>query len=341
MLADLTLGRIARLSSTLLAILLVQHALAQSSPAVPVFDLNVGLERATTMPGTLAVGTGQAGYLQLAKGHVSGILTPFPPANAEPNAAVDILSLRESLTTSDHFDSFGCAAKSSRIRTWFELVSPEELAADPSSVLLWITRGARAFRLVNVRDSALATSTATPPAALVSGLTPIGREVVTRILAGNGLVDVSRLSSIAFDEVIQLALASHEPVIATHVAAAALAAHPWNMSDQQLIDISRTGGLVALTFDRRQLAPGRTARIDHVVSQLKHLARTMGSDHVALGSGFETGEDVPLDLESATQFPRLAAKLLAAGLSRSDVERIFHENAERVLCRASATVTKK
>jgi len=332
---DASALHLAKLGALVVFVLSAARVAAQSAPTVPVLDLNVGLERAATMPGALAAGAGQAGYVQLRKGHVSGLMTPFPMQPADRDSATEMLRLRESLSRSERFDSFGCAAKSARIRTWFELVDPGELAAAPSSVPLWLTRGVVAFRLVNGHDSALASSAATPPAALVIGLTPAGRDVVSRILAAQALIDVAQLSSLAFDEVIQLALAAHRPVIATHTAAAALAAHRWNLTNQQLVDIARTGGLVALTFDRRQIAPGRTARIDHIVSQIMHLVRTVGSEHVAIGSSFETGEDVPLDLESAAQFPRLAARLLAAGLSRSEVDGIFHANAERVLCSAS------
>ena len=60
--------------------------------------------------------------------------------------------------------------------------------------------------------------------------------------------------------------------------------------------------------------------------------RVAGPEHVALGTGFEAGVSPVVDFESAADFPRLASALRAAGLSQEDIARVFHENAERVLC---------
>jgi len=329
--------RVAALGFLLSASAAPARARADAEKPVLVIDLNVGLERALATSGALAVGTGQAGYVELDKGNLLGLVAPISAKSGANPAEGTLLLLREALRSSDRFDPSGCAARGSRIRTWFELVDPDALAAAPTAVPLWVTRGVRIFSLAAANESPLTTTTGAPPSSLVSGLTPIGRDVVQRILAARALVDVSRLSALAFDEVVQLALEARVPVIATHVAARALAEQQANLSDGQLSDIARTGGLVALTFDRRQIAPGRTARIEHVVRQLKYLVRIMGAEHVAIGSGFETGEDVPLDLPSAARYPRLARALRASGLSAGDVERIFHGNAERILCGSNSS----
>ena len=45
---------------------------------MPVIDLRVGLSLIVTRDGSLAEGQGQAGYVELARGNVIGVVLPIP-----------------------------------------------------------------------------------------------------------------------------------------------------------------------------------------------------------------------------------------------------------------------
>jgi len=77
------------------------------------------------------------------------------------------------------------------------------------------------------------------------GLSPFGKQVVRRMNELGMLVDVSHVSDATFWDVIAVAT---RPVIASHSACRALAAHPRNLSDAQLRALARTGGVAGINF---------------------------------------------------------------------------------------------
>lgn len=317
--------------SLLLALALSTVAAAEPNPEpdVPAFDLRVGLARSITQPGYLARGVGQGGFVELQRGHVVGALLPISEANDRESS---YLELRQALQFTDRFAIADCRARSPKISVWFELESPDELARDPSSVGLWVARGVRVFGLAGARDNAIATVATTLNPGPVTGLTSAGREVVRRILSAGALVDVSNASDPTIDDVIALAREAHSPVVATHANARALADQPRNLSDSQVREIARSGGLVAVTASQGQLAPGRAATLQHLVRQLVYLVGIAGAEHVAVGTGFEAGVSQVRDFQSAADLPRLARALRHAGLRERDLELVMYRNAQRLLC---------
>ncbi|HEY2734231.1 MAG TPA: membrane dipeptidase [Polyangiales bacterium] len=308
-------------------------------PDVPVIDLRVGLARDAAPGVSLEQGQRQAGYLELARGHVIGAVLPFGSRDQEQkNATAAFLTLRAALDSSQRFELRGCSGRSGRIATWLALQAPAELAADPNVVGLWVTRGVRIFAIGSAYDNELVTAASGLAPGPLTGLTAAGRRVVQAIIAGGALVDVSDASELGIDETIALAQSAHAAVIATHSNARALADNPSNLSDTQIRQIAGTGGLIGVTAEHGRLAPGRSANLQHLVRQIKYLVRVAGAEHVALGIGFENGVSPVVDFRSAEDFPRLAATLAKAGLDRDDIARIFYENAQRLLCPPRATL---
>jgi|SRR6185369_2203399 len=301
----------------------------------PVVDLRVGLSQAVLRDPSLAEGSGQAGYVQLERGGVVGVLLPLPArepdAQRQTNALSEYLTLRGALESSQRFAIDDCRRRTGRISAWFELEAANELAETPSAVALWVERGVRVFRIGGERDNRLATLVSGANAA-PTGLTPVGREVVNRILAAGALVDVSDASEQTLFQVLELAQKVSAPVIATHSNARALADRPRNLSDDAIRGIARSGGVIGVTVLRDSLAAGRAATLDHWVHHIAYLVRIAGPEHVALGTGFESGAGPVRDFLGARDFPRLATSLRSAGLSAPDVERVFSRNAERILC---------
>jgi len=306
----------------------------------PVVDLRVGLSQARDKDPSLAVGAGQAGYLALERGGVIGVLLPVSTGgfnSRQTTALSEYVSLRGSLESSQRFGFDDCRNQAGRISVWFELEAPNELAKSPSTVRRWIERGVRVFRIAGGHDNELATvSTDTAPGP-VSGLTRIGRDVVTEVLAAGALVDVSGASDLTIDDVLELAERFRAPVIATHSNARALADRAGNFSDSTIRAIARSGGLIAATAARDLLAAGRSAKLDHLVRQIVYMVQIAGPEHVGLGTGFESGVGPVRDFHGANDLPRLAVSLRAAGLSAADVERVLYRNAQRLLCAARGT----
>jgi membrane dipeptidase len=187
----------------------------------------------------------------------------------------------------------------------------------------------RFFRLVDAQSNELATSWNEPVP--VVGLTPRGADVVRRIYAAGGIVDVGSGSSLMREDVFALAREYGAPVVALSANARALADDARNLTDSELRSIGKSGGVVGLSLDETRVVRGRTASLHDVVRQLQHLVKVAGVDHVAIASGYESIAP-PEGLATAARFPSIARALLGAGMVRDDVERILNRNAIRVLC---------
>ncbi len=94
-------------------------------------------------------------------------------------------------------------------------------------------------------DWADSSGTGAPLEPLHHGLTDFGREVVREANRLGVLVDVSHVSDETFWDALEVTRA---PVIASHSSCRALAAHPRNLSDDQLRAIGANGGVVMLNF---------------------------------------------------------------------------------------------
>jgi len=156
------------------------------------------------------------------------------------------------------------------------------------------------------------------------GLTPLGRQVLTRMQQLGMIVDVSHLSAKSFWDVLA---ATQGPIVATHSNAAALTPHPRNLDDEQLRALARRGGVAGVNFYPTFTGGPALARIlDHIAYMIK----VMGPDHVALGSDFDGFGGRVSDLEDVAYLPNLTAGLLDRGYDAKTITRILGGNALRV-----------
>ena len=73
------------------------------------------------------------------------------------------------------------------------------------------------------------------------------------------------------------------------------------------------------------------ATIDQVVDHIMHAANVAGVDHVGIGSDFDGVPALPLGLQDASGLPGITERLLARGMSETDIEKILGLNFLRVL----------
>jgi membrane dipeptidase len=128
---------------------------------------------------------------------------------------------------------------------------------------------------------------------------------------------------------------SDAPLVATHSNAHALCAASRNLTDAQIDEIGRTGGVIGINFavtflreDGSQL-PDETS-LDEIVRHIEYIRGRVGIDHVAFGSDFD-GAVVPTELGSLDGLPRLVRVLRETGYDDAMVAKVTHENWLRVL----------
>lgn len=176
---------------------------------------------------------------------------------------------------------------------------------------------------------------------LTRGLTPIGEQVVEKMMEMGMLVDISHCTPVARQKVYQMAdsLGKRSAVMATHVGAYEIKPSLYNLQDWEIRWLADHGGLVGVIFMNYWLMAHETALgLDFVSRTLEHFINAAGTENVAgFGSDFDGFTDPPDDLVDASQVPRLTQRLVAErgpdGRKYSDeaIEKILGGNALNVL----------
>lgn len=311
---------------------------------VPVVDLHVDLPyRSGYAGGTFARGSGEFLADSLVDAGVVGVVLPlYVPLDAKPHGRSEYQLkasyarvFRQILETPP-YSLPGCdvhrAGSSSRpVSTWLAFEAAGAVAPTEQAIRPWVLRGVRSFGLVHSVPNLLADSSGRAGGS--GGLTARGRRFVKTVARVGGVVDVSHASDRATDETIALSRRLGISVVATHSNARALAAHPRNLTDDQIRGIAASGGVVGVNFHQRFLSPGSgKATMNDVVEQIRYLVRLGGIEVVAIGSDYEGGIRPVSELADSSRFQRLAQALQRAGFSLEEVRQMLSENALRVLC---------
>ena len=102
---------------------------------------------------------------------------------------------------------------------------------------------------------------------------------------------------------------------------------PRNLSDEQLLAVAGTGGVIGIGFWDSAVCGGDARSIARAI---RHAASVAGVDHVAFGSDFDGAVTTPFD---AGGMALLTDALLAEGFGEDEIRRIAFENVARVLRR--------
>lgn len=168
-------------------------------------------------------------------------------------------------------------------------------------------------------------------------LTPLGRFILTNALAMGFLTDVSHASRPAFWDMEQLARAHGTPLIATHSNFYDICPHTRNLTREEALAVSKSGGLIGLNFVPAHI--GAPADIDALSRHIDYaLAHGLG-DALALGSDFDGTDTLACSLRGAEDLSFLA-DTLSRRFGRKTAEQIFYQNAETRLGGWLSSVTE-
>jgi membrane dipeptidase len=176
------------------------------------------------------------------------------------------------------------------------------------------------------------------------GLSTFGRELVAEMNRLGMLIDISQSAPATVDDAFAF---SQQPVIASHSNCAGLHPHRRNLTDQQLRDLARNGGLIGLTSYPAHVHDGLPELRDFM-DQVDYAVRLMGIDHVAIGlnivvhtpeeaeafyrrSNIEFSQFHLPGLEDVDRLPNVTSALLERGYGEAEIAKIMGGNVLRVI----------
>jgi len=163
-------------------------------------------------------------------------------------------------------------------------------------------------------------------------LTPDGIALVPQIDRLGIIHDVSHLAEESFWQLLEL---SQGPVMASHSNCRAYVPTDRQLSDDMAKAIFARGGVVGINFfDKFLLAPAdqgkRRATLNEVVRHVRHFCELAGdARHVGLGTDMDGGlgrEQIPFEIQTSADLPRVAGALAAAGFADADVRALIGQN---------------
>lgn len=154
------------------------------------------------------------------------------------------------------------------------------------------------------------------------GLTPFGKQVVTRMEAKGMIVDLAHLSPAAVQDVLAIA---RRPVVSSHGGVQATCKVNRNLADAQIRGIAATGGLIGIGYWDGAVCDPSPASIARA---MRHVRDLVGIRHVALGSDYDGAVTVGFDTSKLVQ---LTQALMNAGFSDDDIRAAMGGNALRLL----------
>jgi membrane dipeptidase len=154
------------------------------------------------------------------------------------------------------------------------------------------------------------------------GLTPLGRQVVTRMEAKGMIVDIAHCSNACVADILKIA---RRPVVSSHGGVQATCKVNRNLSDAQIKGVAATGGLIGIGYWDAAVCDTSPASI---AKAMKHVRDLVGIQHVALGSDYDGATTVRFDTSKLAQ---VTQALIDAGFSDDEIRAAMGGNAIRVL----------
>lgn len=215
-----------------------------------------------------------------------------------------------------------CAHRQGKAAAFLTVEGAELLGCDPARLDQAAKDGVTAINLTWNHANALSGSHCDCPE---RGLSPVGREFVSKMEDLHILVDVSHLSEAGFWDVAEMA---RRPFIASHSNAKSVWDHTRNLTDGQINAIIKNQGVIGLNFYTEFVGGSRD--LDMVRAHLDHILALGGEANVALGGDWD-GCDTIRDLPAIDSLPRLYEHLLRHGYSETVVQDLFYNNLMRVV----------
>ena len=163
------------------------------------------------------------------------------------------------------------------------------------------------------------------------GLTDAGRSLIRRCNELRIVIDLSHITEKGFWDVARI---SNAPLVATHSNAHALSASSRNLTNEQLLAIGETKGMVGLNYATGFLREdGRWTKDTGpgvLINHLEHMMKFSGEDCVGLGSDFD-GARIPEFINDVSGLQKLVEAMHEAGFGEELIEKICWKNWLRVL----------
>jgi membrane dipeptidase len=188
--------------------------------------------------------------------------------------------------------------------------------------------GVRYITLTHFSSNNAASCARGKKASATRGLTPWGLELIERMNATGVMVDVAHVGRNSFLEAVAR---SAKPCIASHTGLTAVTPSWRNIDDGMMKALADKGGVACIIFTPQFISKHLRDSAEAIFRHIDHVVRTVGEDHVGLGSDFD-GYVAPMpdNLRDMAAMPVITEIMLRRGYKESRIRKVLGENIMRV-----------
>lgn len=163
-------------------------------------------------------------------------------------------------------------------------------------------------------------------------LTDFGRAVLRRLQELKMLVDITHCTPEA-RAAVYAELNGRRPIVASHSGVTKLNPDTYNLTDDEIRVIARSGGGIGLIFMNYWLDSHHPKNgLPALWQTLEHIHNVTNSwDHIMIGTDFDGFTDPPDDVSDSSQMGNFTKMLLEHGLDETAILKILGGNAQRIL----------
>lgn len=282
---------------------------------------------------------------RLRKGGVEGgcfVIWIDPPFDKEPSrrleqilkATKDEMTECEDAVLVHNMAEIEAAQKAGKFIILLGMEGLSGIGEDLDQIHMLYDFGVRHAMLTWNEQNLLATGVQGDP---TRGVTDLGKKAIRMIQDKHMIMDVSHLNERSFWDVIHMA---EGPILASHSNAKALAPAARNLSDEQLLAIRDTKGLVGLnSFNLFVSQNLNEQNVDNLVKHASYIADKIGVEHLGFGFDFfeflstesmksysDQDTSYTVGLEDCSKIPEMLLKMKAAGFTEKELEMISYGN---------------
>ena len=160
------------------------------------------------------------------------------------------------------------------------------------------------------------------------GVSEFGEQVIREMNRLGLMVDLSHAGEKSFYDALEI---SETPIVCSHSNCKALCDVPRNLTDDQLVALSRKGGVAQITLYNGFLRDDeQEASIIDAMNHLDHAVDIMGIDCVGLGTDFD-GDGGVCGIADSSELINFTIQLLRRRYSPQDIEKLWGGNWLRVM----------
>jgi membrane dipeptidase len=160
------------------------------------------------------------------------------------------------------------------------------------------------------------------------GLTTFGRELVCEMNRLGMLIDLSHIAEKGFWDVMEL---TKKPVIASHSNARKICNHRRNLTDEQILAVRDSKGVIGINFYPPFLNEGDNACIKDIIRHIEYISGLAGCETLGIGADFDGVDCLPQEITGVQDLYKVFNELLKLNYSEESVGKIAGGNFLRVI----------